>query len=433
MKETLYKFLFLFSVASLLFLGGYATAWFHLGFGQFIDNGLRAGKIWVLEHQNLVSNVVDRRLSRAEVMPPVDVWDKEHALDGYTLITGQFGAQAFLIDMQGNIAHHWSLPFKSAWPKHPQIANPLPDDKISWFRAKAMPNGDLIVVYTANDDTPFGYGLAKIDKDSHLLWKYTQNAHHDFDVAPDGTIYALVQKMETQPIEGLPWLRLPMLADYVVVLSPEGKEIQRVSVLQAFNNSPYADFLHGNNMSNKGGDYTHTNTVQVLRPELAAAFPQFKPGQLLISMRMMDTIAVLDLQKKAIVWAAKGPWDAQHSAQFLKNGNILMFDNEGYYTSQKHSRILEVDPKTLAVPWSYTSEDFYNMMGGHVQRLPNGNVLVTSAMNGHAFEVTPDRHVVWSYWARRQFNDILPAMDYFLLQTALRYKASDLPFLKEKK
>ncbi len=32
-----------------------------------------------------------------------------------------------------------------------------------------------------------------------------------------------------------------------------------------------------------------------------------------------------------------------------------------------------------------------------MQKLPNGNVLVTSTHHGHLFEVTPDKRIVWDY------------------------------------
>ena len=35
---------------------------------------------------------------------------------------------------------------------------------------------------------------------------------------------------------------------------------------------------------------------------------------------------------------------------------------------------------------------------GSVQRLPNGNTLISESEKGHVIEVTPDKEIVWEYW-----------------------------------
>ncbi|NJR76693.1 MAG: hypothetical protein HC773_30360, partial [Scytonema sp. CRU_2_7] len=44
------------------------------------------------------------------------------------------------------------------------------------------PNGDLLVIYEGVGDTPWGYGLAKFDRDSNVVWKYLEQVHHDVEV-----------------------------------------------------------------------------------------------------------------------------------------------------------------------------------------------------------------------------------------------------------
>jgi hypothetical protein len=50
--------------------------------------------------------------------------------------------------------------------------------------------------------------------------------------------------------------------------------------------------------------------------------------------------------------------------------------------------------------WSYTAprkEDFYSSHTAGANRLPNGDTLICSTMQGTVFEVTPDKEVVWKY------------------------------------
>jgi hypothetical protein len=82
----------------------------------------------------------------------------------------------------------------------------------------------------------------------------------------------------------------------------------------------------------------------------------------------------------------------------LANGNILLFDNGEH---RKWSRVLEMDPRTGGIVWEYhgdPKESFYSQCCSSVQKLPNGNVVITEMSKGHVFEVTPDKRVVWDYW-----------------------------------
>jgi hypothetical protein len=136
--------------------------------------------------------------------------------------------------------------------------------------------------------------------------------------------------------------------------------------------------------------------VRVLGKELARKFPAFKVGQLLLSMREMDTLAMLDPQTGRITWAAQGPWRRQHDPHFLGNGHLLIFDNVG---SSRSSRVLEYDPQTHAFPWSYPAEDgiaFVTKERGMSQRLPNGNTLIVNSEGHELLEVTADKEIVWS-------------------------------------
>ena len=139
----------------------------------------------------------------------------------------------------------------------------------------------------------------------------------------------------------------------------------------------------------------------------------------MISVRQMDAIAVVDTGSHSVVWAVRGPWQAQHDPRFLDNGHLLLFDNLG---AARGSRILEYDPQTQAVPWSYSGErgsSFFNAERGMCQRLPNGNTLIVDSNHGELLEVTPAKELVWS----RNTHVHLPF--------ARRYSSDQVEFLKE--
>src|SRR5699024_4421392 len=100
----------------------------------------------------------------------------------------------------------------------------------------------------------------------------------------------------------------PRIDDFVVVLSPQGKQLKKVSLLEALIHSRYSSLLAQLpwfTMNGKG-DYLHTNSVQVLEGEAAKNFPFAKAGDVLVSFRELNTLAVVDLDQEKIVWALRG-------------------------------------------------------------------------------------------------------------------------------
>ena len=61
------------------------------------------------------------------------------------------------------------------------------------------------------------------------------------------------------------------------------------------------------------------------------------------------------------------------------------------------SRVLEINPVTLELVWSYTGPRFFSTNISGAQRLPNGNTLITEGAPGRLLEVTSDRRIVWEY------------------------------------
>ena len=110
---------------------------------------------------------------------------------------------------------------------------------------------------------------------------------------------------------------------------------------------------------------------------------------MLLSLREIDTVALLDLDEERIVWAVRGPWLAQHDPDILANGNILLFDNLGNFLDADgsdaeggggRSRILEFDPSTMEIAWQYAGTDeepFESDVRASQERLANGNTLIT--------------------------------------------------------
>ena len=326
-------------------------------------------------------------------------YNQEKAYNGLTLFTSGHAQKAFLISMDGQIVHEWHLPFSKVWTNPPHIEFPVSEDFIYWRKAYLYPNGDLLAIYVASGDTPWGYGLVKMDKDSKIIWKYAEHVHHDVNVGSDGKIYTLVHQFTTTKVPGIK-LKPPLLEDSIVVLSANGQKLKKISISKAFRNSEFSNVLRLLGETGKQWDPWHTNTVKVLDERMADMFSFLKKGQVIVSIRNIDTIAVIYIDDEQVVWAIPGPWHRQHDPDFLLNGNMLIFDNRGYYGRGCLSRVVEFDPTTMEIIWQYigSEKDILSSWGrSSQQRLPNGNTLITESEQGRIFEVTQDRKIVWEF------------------------------------
>jgi hypothetical protein len=312
----------------------------------------------------------------------VTVHEPSRAWPGLNLVVSGHEPGAFLITMDGEVVHAWQCRFEDVWPESRAGRDDL--DTQFWRRAHLCRNGDLLALFD-------WLGLVRLDVRSRVLWSYAGGSHHDIDVAEDGRIYVLDQEARHVPRLGREGL---VLEEFVTVLTPEGEVLERISILEAIERSPYDALLEA---LPEGRDILHTNTVELLDGRLAESIPAFRAGNVLLSIRSIDTVAVLDMDRRSITWALTGLWNAQHQPTVLESGNLLVFDN---LAGDRRSQVVELDPLTQQVVWSYPEAGqglLWSRTCGSNQRLPNGNTLVTESDNGRALEVTDGGTIVWEY------------------------------------
>lgn len=313
----------------------------------------------------------------------VTVNDSSRAFNSLNLVMSGHEPCAEIMDMEGNVLHAWRRSYQEIWPDRP--AAPEWVEYQFWRRVHLYPDGSILVVFD-------GYGIAKLDADSNVVWSRPERYHHHFAVDEDGTIYTLDRRDVLRP-DLTPH---PVIwDDFVVRLTPGGEIIESVSILECIQNSPYAALLR--RIDKTLPDILHTNAVEICDGSNAATLPMFTKGRVLVSISMLDTVALIDLGEKRVVWALTGLWSFQHEPIMLENGNLLVFDNRG----RPHaSSVIEVSPLTQEIVWKYegtADKPFFTNTCGSNQRLPNGNTLITESDAGRAFEVTPDKTIVWEY------------------------------------
>jgi hypothetical protein len=308
------------------------------------------------------------------------------ASPGLNLVVSGHEPSAVLMDMDGHVLHRWHKDFRVAWRNTRLVVQDLARSTF-WKRVHLYPNGDLVAMFE-------GTGLVKLDRNSRVLWTYAGPVHHDLDLDPDGNILVLLKRSHMVPSFDA---TMPVLEDQIAGVSPTGDRLWGMSILEALLASPYAPLLRFHRPD--GGDILHTNTLALLDASQAKAIPGARKGDVLVALRSLDFVGVVSLERKTFVWGLAGVWRQPHEPVLLGNGHLLIFDNYGFRSEDRnYSRALEIDPVTHQVSWFWAGPPrFFSKICGLVQRLPNGNTLITVSTEGRAIEVTPQGKVVWEF------------------------------------
>jgi len=316
-------------------------------------------------------------------------YDPDRCFGGYTLFSPAFGYTEYLIDMRGLLVHSWPVT-------HSDVA-------------ELLPNANLL---THND----GKWLEEIRPDGSVAWRWEGDSsfdlgtHHDFCYVDDEFVH--LARIVEPVIEGVyddgaePDC---MKTDVLLRVNRRGEilwrftfseHIERICELSGLPLPiPYARQTKTGIERYGPADWAHTNTVEVLPPNpKGERDPRFRQGNILVSFRALDVIAIVDPEEDSVVWCyGPGILDGQHQPTMLENGNILLFDNGTY---RGYSIVREIDPLTERIVWEYSDgQRFFSPFRSGVQRLPNGNTLICECDAGRLFEVTSSKEIVWEYYS----------------------------------
>jgi hypothetical protein len=323
--------------------------------------------------------------------------DPRRTSPGLNLMTSGHGPVALLMNMDGEVLHEWRAEFAQVFPDHPRAERMKAPRRNFWRDAVLYPNGDILVIWEL-------FGLFKLDRNSRVLWAVPEPAHHDLQLTESGEIVHLQAKR--MRIREIP--EKLAVEDFIVVRDGEGRELRRVAMSDALRNVHWPRLRkefwtrskeRGYGLDEKSiYDPFHTNSLWLLSAAEAAHLGDFfRAGDALVSMAMLDTIAIIDMEKGVTRWSQQGPFSMQHGPRLTPEGEIILFNN---FLAAKQSSVLTLDPRTRRVVREYTgpkSNPLYSKRSGRVQPLPNGNTLVVETDGGRALEVTEDGEVAWEF------------------------------------
>lgn len=309
------------------------------------------------------------------------IHDPARMQGGYYAIAGWDDGRrhyaAWLYDAEGRMRHTWPIVYDSIDASSPVDS----DDSPHGFAV--LPDGSII----ANFDS--GQVMARFDACGKPLWKKDGVFHHLISRAEDGsfwswrgddnTAYGHFQYLVNFDGETGATLREIGLIEDVLGDDPAAAILLGVRLdreFRKFDKEPDKRWID---------DLFHPNDVEELGPGLAPLFPMFAAGDLLISIRRMNLVAVVDGQEHHLKWWSHGPWISQHDADFTADGSISVYNNN---TDRGTSEIVRMDPTTREVTQlpSAANAGWYSPFMGRHQYLPNGNVLIVAPGEGRVIE-----------------------------------------------
>jgi outer membrane protein assembly factor BamB len=286
----------------------------------------------------------------------------DRSSSGYNLILFRRRVP-LIIDMNGRVVH--------AWPKVRATG-----------RVRLNPDGTLAVIGADNLVKEYSW-------DGELLWHFQIDdvhdlPHHDLIRLENKRYLVLVHDGHGH-------------ADYLLEIERSGDVAWEWWIEDHADRFPTWD--------TKSTDPSHVNSVREIPANhwFEAGDDRFRPGNILVSARTLNTIFIVDRSSGEIVWTYSKDFDGQHEAVMLERplrgaGLIMVFNNglsnlNGY----RRSFVEAINPVRNEPEWRYGSENFYSSVEGSAQPLSGNNVLVTSSQGGRVFEITSRGKIVWEW------------------------------------
>ena len=294
---------------------------------------------------------------------------------------------AWLFTSDGAYRHRWPVAYDALDADGPSNRSDAP------HAFHVMPDGSVIVGFDKGDL------MVRLDACGREMWRKEGAFHHAVSRADDGsfwtwrsdgTAYGHFHYLHNFDGDtGLPVSEIGLIEDVIRPLG-EGSHIFSVRPdypFQVFEKDPARD---------SSEDLFHPNDIEELSTDMASHFPMFAPGDLLLSFRNINLVAVAESRTGRIKWASNGPWVRQHDPDFFVDGTISVYSNN---PGTGRSEIIRIDPATRATRnWLFDGAVACSAdgMGVH-QYLPNGNIRLVVPGEGRVLEVTAQGEVVLEF------------------------------------
>ena len=345
------------------------------------------------------------------------------------LLTGFFDDDPGLrlIRRDGTVVASWRAVFGELLPERvSKPGAPESDWNVDLHGARVEPDGAVAFNFEYQ-------GTVKLDRCGKRLWHLEEHNHHTLSEASSGGYWIGGRRIENKPDDpAFHPMTNPMRAtgriedDEILRVSADGKVLARKSVFALMMENGLEPLLTANGATQRGdtladNEILHLNKITELTPDLAPAFPEFREGDLALSIRDYNLVLVVDPANWKVRWHSVGPWLRQHAVRFTSDGRISVFNNNSYefklLADDKsdpgvpvESSVMAIEPRSGAHHVLFgdrPGESLNSVVRGFQQPLADGGILITETEGGRAFQIDKDRKVVWEYINRYDDTRVL--------------------------
>ena len=329
--------------------------------------------------------------------PAVETFDADAVAPGLVMLAGINADREHFVDVidrDGTVIHSWRPNWFDIWPEPPEG---VPPGRIPQAEPGAILHG---VEIADNADVILNYeflSTMRLDVCGATKWALPNNGHHSVFLAEDDTIWVGSEDFILAGPTGIANHYAPLNSWTLQQLDADGRELANKNLIELFLDNDLRGMLHLSTTNNTQTavvrDTLHPNDIDVFPSDMASEI--FAPGDLLISLRNINTVIVVDPATWKIKFRSTGGFLRQHDADFMPGDKIIVYDNHNMNPlpfNEQSSRIVEIDALTGDHRTYFEGQDatwYYSPTMGRQQPLPNGNLMVISPHQGRAMEVNP--------------------------------------------
>lgn len=339
---------------------------------------------------------------KVESPAPPGIHNPGGAQPGLNLVT-RFAADnritIEIMDLDGNKVHNWDVDWFTIWPD----AAHLPDKRLPKSRPGTHAHGAVIL---DDGDLVFNYnhlGLVRLDRDGEVVWRLPYQTHHSVHLHDDGNLWVCGQRVRNDINPKIPGRLRPYEEYTLLEITPDGEIVNEWSVQDLLQDERPGLFYMGTPQQyvHARDDRMHLNDVEPFPEHMEEGF--FKRGDVLVSVKKVNTVFVFNSETKEIKFISTGRFVWQHDPDFVDGNTISVFDNNkrrahGVRNAQSRIITLNTDDQEEVCYEGTEEKPFYTGIMGKHQWLENGNLLITSSMEGRAFEVNNNGETVWEHY-----------------------------------
>lgn len=404
--EKLPKYMFIFSICTLMFFYGYFVHKNHVFPYTFLQNAY-AGKNTILSfsignniNESIYENVwYYKKTNFTNKIPTYDVSNAYNGLSLITSIVENNSLSVRIIDMLGSTIHEWNVDWFDIWTDAthiPKIDMPKSKPGTLIHGVLLLNNGDLIFNYTQ-------LGLVRLDICGNVIWKLPYRTHHSIYLDENNILWVSGVKYRENYLSNFPNYKPIFRESIVLKVSLDGKILNEISIMDLLMENDLQGLLYMGSLDHwsteVSGDILHLNDIETFPINMKEGV--FKTGDIMFSLRNINTIIIFNENTRKVKYVSIGGFVRQHDPDFIDGNTISIFDNNNISPyDQGRSRILVksfIDNLSRVHYQGNAEHPFYSDILGKHQWLQNGNLLITEGSKGRAFEIDKNGEIVWEY------------------------------------